>query len=144
MTTPAALLTLSDTRKFLLAGHAIFTLVSKKTGARKTFCVRANEDGTAWFVDLLIGPENSTDYRYLGFMYSKPDGLRLKINKDGWGEEAAEGFRWMLRHIEGPVEFLKFHEQAEFWHAGMCGRCGHLLTDPESIARGLGPICAEK
>lgn len=27
---------------------------------------------------------------------------------------------------------------------GACGICGRLLTDPESVARGIGPICAEK
>jgi uncharacterized protein DUF6011 len=25
-----------------------------------------------------------------------------------------------------------------------CDRCGRLLTDPESIARGMGPVCADK
>lgn len=25
-----------------------------------------------------------------------------------------------------------------------CGRCGAVLTDPESIARGFGPDCAER
>jgi hypothetical protein len=29
-------------------------------------------------------------------------------------------------------------------HCGRCGRCGHPLTDPVSIARGLGPTCATK
>ena len=29
-----------------------------------------------------------------------------------------------------------------FWHQNKCAHCGRPLTDPESIARGLGPICA--
>lgn len=28
--------------------------------------------------------------------------------------------------------------------ASRCARCGRPLTDPESIARGMGPVCAEK
>jgi hypothetical protein len=27
---------------------------------------------------------------------------------------------------------------------GTCGACGRLLTDPDSVARGIGPVCAAK
>lgn len=30
----------------------------------------------------------------------------------------------------------------EVWHAGRCAKCRRELTHPDSIARGLGPICA--
>jgi hypothetical protein len=29
----------------------------------------------------------------------------------------------------------------EFWHEGRCGCCGKLLTVPESISAGYGPVC---
>lgn len=29
-------------------------------------------------------------------------------------------------------------------HAGFCGECGRALSDPDSIARGRGAICAHK
>lgn len=151
MTTPAALATLSDIKRFLLAGKATFTLVSKRTGERKTFLVEQAEPKPgdvrpAFFVRLLIGPENSSDYRYLGFLFETRSGLHnLKINKDLWGEEAAAAFSWLLRAIDDPMIYSdKFAAEAEFWHAGTCGRCGHLLTDPVSIALGLGPVCASK
>jgi len=38
---------------------------------------------------------------------------------------------------------LPFPAPFEFWHAGRCGRCGRLLTDPVSISLGVGPKCAE-
>jgi hypothetical protein len=62
-------------RRFLLGGQAIFTIVSKKSGDRKTYRVRAGEDvdGSGiphgWYVDLLIGPNNTEDYRYLAYMW---------------------------------------------------------------------------
>lgn len=28
-----------------------------------------------------------------------------------------------------------------FYHMGICGRCGRALTTPESITRGIGPVC---
>ena len=34
--------------------------------------------------------------------------------------------------------------EAVIMHAGMCGRCGRELTDPESIRRGFGPECFKK
>lgn len=29
-------------------------------------------------------------------------------------------------------------------HTGTCGVCSRLLSDPESVARGIGPVCARK
>lgn len=139
-----------DIRKFITAGNATFTVVSKRTGERKTFLAEKAESKPgeaqyarpAFFVRLLVGPANENDYRYLGFMYEIPNGeLRIKINKTRWGEEAFNTFAWMLSKINGHGATY-FFEQAEFWHAGRCGRCGRTLTVPESIATGLGPICA--
>lgn len=37
-------------------------------------------------------------------------------------------------------------EQAQAFGArfGVCAICGRLLTDPESIDRGIGPVCANR
>lgn len=34
--------------------------------------------------------------------------------------------------------------EAELVAAGRCRRCGRLLTDPESVSRGIGPDCESK
>ena len=34
--------------------------------------------------------------------------------------------------------------ELEVWHQGSCGKCGRPLTVPESIASGIGPVCASK
>lgn len=145
MTNPTAQISkLTDIRSFITAGNALFTLVSKRTGKRKTFLAEAKPDATgAWFVRLLVGPENTDSYKYLGFMYEsgrKPD-LLIRPNKQGWGREAYDVFSWMLSKING-YGTANFFEEAEFWHAGRCGRCGRTLTVPESIATGIGPVCA--
>lgn len=152
MTIAAAIQSLLDIAKFLFAGHAKFTLVSKKTGDRKTFEVRARDEHRDFFyVSLLVGPENTTDFRYVCCAFkSRQTGLWvLKQNKDHWGAEAFSAFVWLVAWVNAVAmkssgDASRFFEQAEFWHAGVCSRCGRDLTDPESIARGLGPVCAEK
>ncbi len=147
--TEAKIASLADIRKFVTAGNALFTLVSKHTQARKTFLVEMappkEDHSPGYFVRLLVGPQNMDDFRYLGFMYHRGDLLTLKPNKDGWGAEAIVCFNWLLSHAnfsENPENTDRFFEQAEFWHAGRCGRCGRTLTVPESIASGIGPVCA--
>lgn len=153
--TAALISSLQHIRNFLFGGEAIFTLVSKKTGERKTFRVeRASDDANTsvaksfprWFVSLLIGPENTSDYRYLGLIFQKTNGgLGWKTKNIGAGRnvEACQSIAWVLRKLEANDQ-ASFDAQAEFWHSGYCSRCGRLLTDPTSIACGLGPICREK
>jgi hypothetical protein len=143
MTTAAALVTLDSIRQFILAGSAVFTVVSKVTGARKTFKVSEAKDRIGfYFVSLLNGPDNTSDYKYLGalFVRSADGSLGFKLNKEKWGKEAGAAFEWLLKSIA--TGSPKFAEQAEFWHEGRCGKCGRALTTPESIAQGLGPVCA--
>jgi hypothetical protein len=142
----AALASLASIRNFLIAGSAVFTLVSKKSGARKTFRVEAAKDKqNFWFVSLLNGPDNVSDYKYLGALFvmsagPKAGDLGFKLNKQGWGEEAGKAFAWTVGCINRGDE--KFLDDAEFYHEGRCGKCGRALTTPESITSGIGPVCA--
>jgi hypothetical protein len=143
MTTAAAITDLNQLCSFLFAGSAKFTLVSKKTGARKTFEVRQKGIERFWFVSLLNGPDNTADFRYLACVWMDDAAdLKAKMNKDAWGKEAFDAFNWLLEKLNAN-DAAGFYAQAEFWHSGTCGRCGRELTTPESIARGLGPTCAE-
>jgi hypothetical protein len=149
----AALSTTAAFRAFILAGNAIFTIVSKKTGARKTFRVQAKKGATDfWFVSLLVGPSNTEDYKYLGALWVKGNktaaadfgdhpALGWKQNKQGWGEDASVAFAWIVRNLNGETDGEIF-DHAEVYHEGRCGRCGRTLTTPESVATGLGPVCA--
>jgi hypothetical protein len=145
-TTPTAQLSdLNAIRSFVLGGNALFTLVSKHTGERRTFKVEKGEPNErypkpGYFVRMLCGPDNENDYRYVGFLFHTADG-RLRLKTKGEGDARAAVFRWFLEmlNVGGLGRFL---EQAEFWHAGRCCRCGRTLTTPESIASGIGPVCA--
>ena len=66
MSDTARFTTAKAAEAFLLGGNATVTLVSTKTGTRFTYKIRAADDGKAFFVSLLSGPDNEGDYKYLG------------------------------------------------------------------------------
>lgn len=133
-------------RAYALSGRAIFTLVGRES--RFTYQVVAapalpNATALMWFVSVLVGPDNGTDYQYLGTIAvgvgedieraTYRHGRKSKIGKDARSNVA---FAWCWERLDE----LDRHG-VEFWHAGKCGRCGKRLTDPESISTGLGPVC---
>lgn len=134
---------------FVLAGNARFTVVSKKTGARYTFRVRVrtSEKGipNLHFVQVLTGPDNGTDYEYLGTIFPGRPGTSFpfakfvhgKKSRIGEGAPSAKAFAWFWGRLSKGLPV----DEAEVWHLGRCGRCGRDLTVPESVACGLGPEC---
>lgn len=125
-------------REFILAGNAIFTIKSLRTGEHYTFKVRAaipqaDKPPTHWNVSVLSGRDNSRDYKWIG-----------RIDREGvfFGglehTQSFRGFAWCWEHLE------RCGERFTFQHAGRCGRCARILTTPESIAAGIGPECADK
>jgi hypothetical protein len=145
METTAPLKTPEAIRTYIFAGCATFTVVSRRTGERKTFKLRAKEDarGTAYFASLLAGPDNTGDFQYLGFVYQnrRTGAWEVKLNKRGWAREACTALAWVLVNLSPGSSGEKLVEQAEVWHTGRCGRCGRELTVPESVASGIGPVC---
>jgi hypothetical protein len=130
-------------RPFVLAGNATFTLRSTKTGARFTYKVRASRSSTPdkplYFVGLLSGPQNDSDYRYIGFI---SDGRFMHSAKSRVTKDAPSflAFSWWFARLMAGEDT----SAVEVFHAGSCGRCGRTLTVPESIALGIGPECLGK
>jgi hypothetical protein len=124
---------------FVLAGNATFTLVSRKTGIRFTYKVRQPEEGKPHFVAVLTGPENSTDFTYLGVIRPGPSFARTAKSKIGPDAASCKAFDWFARQL---LSRGQMPEAVELWHEGKCGRCGRKLTVPSSIETGLGPECA--
>lgn len=124
---------------FLFAGRAIFTLTSKRTGASYTYKIEAGRNAFAdrLFASVLTGPDNTSDYATLGML--GPDRLTVRSTRNSSiaaDAPSAQALAWFLRNVT--------HPDVEVRHAGCCGRCGRLLTTPESIDRGLGPDCATR
>lgn len=125
---------------FIFSGKAVFTISSNKSGKRFTYKVKANkEDDNKFFIYLLTGPDNTSDYSYLGMINKKhlnvypTQATRISVNSPSF-----KAIDWMLKSFkEQKNSSFKIH------HMGRCGRCSRPLTDPDSIERGLGPTCFE-
>jgi len=130
-------------RQFLRAGKAIVTLVSTKTGNRFTYKVTKSDDGNCHFVALLNGPDNTSNYKYLGRIAREIFFKGRKTPKAGdiaTDAPSMLAFDFAWRHlVQGSIP-----ANLEIWHEGSCGRCGRRLTVPASIARGFGPECSER
>ena len=129
-------------RAFITAGDAVFTLVSGKTGTRFTYHVAAAVSREVFFVSLLTGPNNTRDFELLGVIFGGTMTFR-SAKKSRISEDAKSfvAFDWTWRRL---CAGAPLPNELEIWHEGKCGRCGRPLTTPESIALGLGPVCAEK
>lgn len=132
----------ADALRFILAGRATVTLRSAKTGVRFTYKICAPKDDSETnpvrFVKLLSGPDNTADYTYLGTVFN---GRNLRTTAKSRVHADAPSFRaleWTLRKLAAG----ELPESLEVYHEGRCGCCGRKLTTPESITRGLGPVCA--
>ena len=130
--------TAADALLFIFAGKSVFTLVGKET--RYTFRVRASKDSKVCFVGLLTGPDNTTDYNYIGLI---PKDRSDRVIAGGRGQPNHPAFKaldWTMRQLAANPGMPK---GLTILHAGKCGRCGRTLTVPESIETGYGPECVK-
>jgi Family of unknown function (DUF6011) len=140
------------TKQFLTAGKAIFTLEVPETFQKEkdskphyTFKISKKKDVDIWFVNLLTGPDNMSDYTYIGKL--NPDNGVVSLTRASKLNDKSLCFRLLNRvtHClwngeEGKIKDAGF----DLHHEGRCGRCGRRLTVPESVLTGLGPECAGK
>jgi hypothetical protein len=136
----------TDAKVYALAGHATLTLTSEKTGARYTYKINQLKDRESgemkplWFVALLSGPDNTSDYTYMGTIGATHE-FRLTA-KSAYKADSlpVRGFQFFWKHVIAG----QMAPMLQVEHSGNCGRCGRLLTVPSSIQSGLGPECASK
>ena len=128
-------------RRFVTGGKAILTLVG--TSNRYTFKVdRVEPTGQytqpAYFVSLLTGPDNGSDYQYVGLL-RVTDGQITLTRKSRMTPESTPvaAWNWLMFRIWAG----RMPTSGEVWHVGRCARCGRVLTVPASIESGFGPEC---
>ena len=128
---------------FATAGKARLTLVSRRSGTRFTYSIERPKAQGPLFVAVLNGPSNETDYAFLGTLFGNANPLHfVHGSKSRIGSDApsAKAFAWAWRSIgRGALP-----PDCEVFHEGRCGKCGRVLTTPESVMSGIGPVCAAR
>ena len=144
--TTTNLTNLDDIRAYTLGGRATLTLVSAKTGTSFTYWVEMKE-GTDdfFFVSLLTGPENTSDYLPCGTIRKSFSGSWVYRTNDSalrWvrlDSPSQVGFAWFIRQLNG--KGTEISNQVEVWISSHCSVCHRKLTAKQSIAAGMGPKC---
>lgn len=147
-------------RSFLTAGKAVFTVSipdwfsgDKDVRPHYTYCIRrktinTDDDDTSnqrsmLFASLLVGPDNASDYVYIGVVNSTSGKLftskKSKLTYDQWPVKILD--RVLQRVFSGQQQAIE-NSGFSVMHCGLCCRCGRVLTTPESLAAGVGPECA--
>ena len=141
---------------YLLAGHAVVTLVDVGAAKRHTYYVaravddeKQNDGSTKqvekdrWFVHVLHGKDNSRAYSYIGVIDDVHGARRFRTTKGTKKAAAtAENINLMGDTVKWLVDGTDASHKIKFWHRGFCARCCAALTVPASIATGFGPTCA--
>jgi len=153
---------LQSLRDFLLGGRAKFTLKNTESKNRFLFGVlrpsyyvmdeagkRTRKFYKYMVVALMTHQGGRMKYRQIGRLMASEEvsgytffheGRHLANRKEETGIQA---FEWMMTHLNEKAKG-SWPSKIELWHTGHCGCCGRLLTDPESLQNGIGPICIKK
>lgn len=133
---------------FFKGGKALFT-VSNNKSQHYTYYIRKKEfkptknfqnpSKTFYFVNLLTGPQNTSDYTYLGMYYPESNIVSL-TKKSKYTEDSlpVRVIRWAIKKV---TQKAKLPDGYAIQHEGRCCRCKRVLTTPESIKLGIGPEC---
>ena len=144
----------------ILAGNAILTVKSKKTGVQLTYSIsKPKKNGYdrngVRFVTVRQDQLNGRGWGYVGFIIMNPrkgyprlyDGKKPFLwggpNKSAFtkGDYRVQGWDWLWRCLmmgDVPLNKVAIH------HSSKCRKCGRKLIDVTSITLGIGPVCRKK
>ncbi len=134
-------------KAFFLGGNATFTVQSGKTGKHLTFKIRKPEASAtypnpAYLVSAMTGTDNESHFTYLGKLCPMTGSISLTPkSKFPNNDERVIVARWALDKVWNDKPVIG---GSSIQHEGKCGCCGRKLTNPESLASGIGPECSKK
>lgn len=133
-TTPAR--TFDHSKQYVADGY--YTVVGPKGGHRTLRVTTIDDNGTKQWLAYLSGADNVGDYKSIGFVNGNEVSLFSKYM--GQYADIMAAARFLVKNVDKLDECGRQYAI----RSGKCYRCNRLLTTPESVARGLGPICASK
>jgi len=139
-----------NVKDFVLAGNATFTVaiapedrVLAEGREYYTYRVRYKEaqngHPATYFVNLLTGPDNTSDYTYMGMLKAETGHVvATRASKYNEGSAPLRVLNYVLNLVWGNKALPMGYEVK---HTTKCGKCGRPLTTIESLDRGIGPEC---
>lgn len=119
--------------EFLLGGNSWFSVKNITTGNHMSYkVVLSNKSQKPIYFVKAKNEFIGTLFDKNKFVYSKKSDLSIDSPE-------VKGFAFVFYHLIKKT----LPKNVEIWHNGKCGRCGKPLTDPESVARGIGKHCLE-
>lgn len=134
---------------YIFSGDVIITVRNEDTKNRFTFKIQKRKNPRKinidlYWVSVLVRPDNedSKSYRFIGAL-SREEGFRHSAKS--YIKDKALSVNVAYYYFNRLLGFAKFplHKNVYTYHSGYCGRCGKLLTVPESIASGFGKECSK-
>jgi hypothetical protein len=107
-----------------------------------TYRFTKSEDGNVVFVSILVGPQNTADYAYIGILPRTGGGFRWTSKSKLL--ETDLRVRIVQRVLAAISEGRLAQVTNAGWNlhsSGLCCRCGRKLTVPASVETGIGPEC---
>lgn len=129
--------------------NGTYTIRNRDTGEYRTFKIATQNDRSEFapgkrIVSLLIGTDNENDYLEFGFV--SDDSRKILVWKryqisSSLLKSCYETYATMIEDLSG--EGNRYGQRYELLLEKRCSKCNRKLTTPESIERGIGPICYE-
>jgi hypothetical protein len=136
-----------STRPAVKLFNGRYTIESKQTGEHRTFWVRTQEADAEFapgrrLVSLLTGSQNDDPDCYTSFGFAEESGIRVfpskQANSPRWTQFADLLWTLALDGAFSPWADRGFTIMDE----KRCVRCNRVLTEPNSLRTGIGPVCA--
>ena len=129
-----------DTVADVRTHNGVITVKSASTGDHRTFKITTQRDDADFapgerVIGLLSGPDNTADYKPFGFATDRGVFVWKKYRDTVFAKYAH-----LLNNLASALRCRRVKVNYE----GKCRVCNRPLTTPESVASGIGPVCAEK
>ena len=128
-------------KAYILAGRAILTVKSERSGNHFTYKVKAaNDTKNAYFVSV----KNSSDgFLYMGMLKSFMGNWDFILTPKSKVGKDASSFKVFKYIVDRYINAYYPHNEMTLLHSGKCAKCGRELTEPDSLRIGLGPVCRQ-
>ena len=133
--------TTADIRNYIFGGKGVVTLLSP-TGVHHTYAFQPPKQNDSFtsntlFVSTLVG-ENS--WKYVGMLSANRTFKATRGSKFPTNSAIFKGAAYIVKMMY--TENL--NTPMQLYYEGCCSVCGRPLTNPKSIAIGIGPKCKER